>query len=99
MSNPIKIINHPNAVKAKLHNKRVTLIKHSKGGYQLTFSIITDNPKPAAIHEHVRGKIRNTTILLTDETTEALLQVLAINAGKQDGLDVSKGFIKIVFKE
>jgi hypothetical protein len=70
-------VDYPNGLKLKLHNKSVSVFNIGRqDDVGVIFKIVTDDVKPRATSESVRGKYMKTSFSLTRESAKALLYCL-----------------------
>jgi hypothetical protein len=71
------IITHPNGAVARLHNKRISVVEmmiEGEKGIRIQFDFVdTEAHMPAARHNCIKNKIRQTTINLSEASMEALV--------------------------
>ena len=76
----VKTHYHPNAERFRYNNRQVVVIKEDEG-FGLVFKIRTDDPTPRCASRHLRGKVMETSLRLTQVSAELVMQSLANQMG------------------
>ena len=83
MKDEMRITVYSNSTEAKIKNSRIMLGKLNNDRCMVQIKTLSDDHRPRAVHEVIKGKIVSTTIALSSDAMIALYRALHYQLAKE----------------